>query len=78
MFSSNLDLTILLTEDIWFVFRYCYLLNDLTPDLLRNECPDYEGLRSYLRLRGKEAYLQKRVSRQLLLVVILFYFKFLG
>lgn len=40
--------------------QYCYLLNDLTPDLLRNECPDYEGLRSYLRLRGKEAYLQKR------------------
>ncbi|MCH92814.1 protein translocase subunit SecA chloroplastic-like, partial [Trifolium medium] len=39
---------------------YCYLLNDLTPDLLRNECSDYEGLRSYLRLRGKEAYLQKR------------------
>lgn len=36
------------------------MLNDLTPDLLRNECPDYEGLRSYLRLRGKEAYLQKR------------------
>ncbi|CAI8603619.1 unnamed protein product [Vicia faba] len=40
--------------------QYCYLLNDLTPDLLRNECSDYEGLRSYLRLRGKEAYLQKR------------------
>ncbi|CAJ2628959.1 unnamed protein product [Trifolium pratense] len=40
--------------------QYCYLLNDLTPDLLRNEGSDYEGLRSYLRLRGKEAYLQKR------------------
>ncbi|GAU40571.1 hypothetical protein TSUD_35880 [Trifolium subterraneum] len=40
--------------------QYCYLLSDLTPDLLRNECSDYEGLRSYLRLRGKEAYLQKR------------------
>nr|Q41062.1 RecName: Full=Protein translocase subunit SecA, chloroplastic; Flags: Precursor [Pisum sativum]CAA57798.1 chloroplast SecA protein [Pisum sativum] len=40
--------------------QYCYLLTDLTPDLLLNECSDYEGLRSYLRLRGKEAYLQKR------------------
>ncbi|CAK8572654.1 unnamed protein product [Lathyrus sativus] len=40
--------------------QYCYLLSDLTPDLLLNECSDYEGLRSYLRLRGKEAYLQKR------------------
>ncbi|RDX88166.1 Protein translocase subunit SecA, chloroplastic [Mucuna pruriens] len=40
--------------------QYCYLLNDLTPDLLRNKCSDYEELRNYLRLRGREAYQQKR------------------
>ncbi|KAI4349807.1 hypothetical protein L6164_010361 [Bauhinia variegata] len=40
--------------------QYCYLLNDLTPDLLTSNCSDYEGLRNYLRLRGREAYLQKR------------------
>ncbi|KAK7278119.1 hypothetical protein RJT34_23144 [Clitoria ternatea] len=40
--------------------QYCYLLNDLTPDLLRNKCSDYEELRNYLRLRGREAYLQKK------------------
>ncbi|KAJ1397980.1 SecA, preprotein cross-linking domain [Sesbania bispinosa] len=40
--------------------QYCYLLNDLTPDLLRNNCSVYEELQNYLRLRGKEAYLQKR------------------
>jgi len=38
------------------------MLNDLTPDLLKNECSDYEALRNYLRLRGREAYRQKRVS----------------
>ncbi|RYQ89533.1 hypothetical protein Ahy_B09g096120 isoform F [Arachis hypogaea] len=40
--------------------QYCYFLNDLTPDLLRNNCSDYEELKNYLRLRGREAYLQKR------------------
>ncbi|KAF7818075.1 protein translocase subunit SecA, chloroplastic [Senna tora] len=40
--------------------QYCYLLNDLSPDLLRSKCSDYEELRNYLRLRGREAYLQKR------------------
>ncbi|XP_020226023.1 protein translocase subunit SecA, chloroplastic [Cajanus cajan] len=40
--------------------QYCYLLNDLTPDLLREKCSDYEELRNYLRLRGREAYQQKR------------------
>ncbi|XP_027934050.1 protein translocase subunit SecA, chloroplastic [Vigna unguiculata] len=40
--------------------QYCYLLNDLTPDLLKNKCSDYEELRNYLRLRGREAYEQKR------------------
>ncbi|XP_048336904.2 protein translocase subunit SecA, chloroplastic [Ziziphus jujuba] len=40
--------------------QYCYLLDDLTPDLLRSECSRYEELQDYLRLRGREAYLQKR------------------
>ncbi|KAE9618863.1 Protein translocase subunit SecA [Lupinus albus] len=40
--------------------QYCYLLNDLTPDLLRSQCSNYEELQSYLRRRGYEAYLQKR------------------
>ncbi|CAK7348540.1 unnamed protein product [Dovyalis caffra] len=43
------------------VKQYCYLLNDLTPDLLRSKCSSYEDLQDYLRLRGSEAYLQKRV-----------------
>ncbi|KAJ6320053.1 hypothetical protein OIU78_015444 [Salix suchowensis] len=42
------------------VQQYCYLLNDLTPDLLRSKCSSYEDLQDYLRLRGREAYLQKR------------------
>ncbi|XVF22199.1 hypothetical protein REPUB_Repub12eG0153100 [Reevesia pubescens] len=42
------------------VQQYCYLLNDLTPDLLRSQCSSYEELQDYLRLRGREAYLQKR------------------
>ncbi|KAK9067746.1 hypothetical protein SSX86_011857 [Deinandra increscens subsp. villosa] len=42
------------------VQQYCYLLNDLTPDLLVSKASDYEDLRNYLRLRGREAYLQKR------------------
>ncbi|KAK1412484.1 hypothetical protein QVD17_33771 [Tagetes erecta] len=40
--------------------QYCYLLNDLTPDLLASKSSSYEDLRDYLRLRGREAYLQKR------------------
>ncbi|XP_028770982.1 protein translocase subunit SecA, chloroplastic [Neltuma alba] len=40
--------------------QYCYLLNDLSPDLLTSNCSDYEELQNYLRLRGREAYLQKR------------------
>ncbi|KAJ0052013.1 hypothetical protein Pint_00759 [Pistacia integerrima] len=39
--------------------QYCYLLNDLTPDLLRSKGSSYEDLQDYLRLRGREAYLQK-------------------
>ncbi|KAL8262248.1 hypothetical protein R6Q59_026297 [Mikania micrantha] len=40
--------------------QYCYLLNDLSPDLLVSESSTYEDLRNYLRFRGREAYLQKR------------------
>nr|CAD1829679.1 unnamed protein product [Ananas comosus var. bracteatus] len=39
--------------------QYCYLLNDLTPELLQSKCSSYEDLREYLRLRGREAYFQK-------------------
>lgn len=42
------------------VQQYCYLLDDLTPDLLQTKCSTYEELRDYLRIRGREAYLQKR------------------
>lgn len=40
--------------------QYCYLLNDLTPDILAANCSTYEELQQYLQLRGREAYLQKR------------------
>lgn len=40
--------------------QYCYLLNDLTPEQLIENCLDYESLRQYLRYCGREAYLQKR------------------
>ncbi|GMH21535.1 hypothetical protein Nepgr_023377 [Nepenthes gracilis] len=40
--------------------QYCYLLNDLTPELLANKCSTYDDLRDYLRTRGREVYLQKR------------------
>ncbi|KAJ3701427.1 hypothetical protein LUZ61_005132 [Rhynchospora tenuis] len=39
--------------------QYCYLLNDLTPELLASKCSTYEELQEYLRLRGREAYFQK-------------------
>ncbi|KAJ0250090.1 Protein translocase subunit SECA1 [Hirschfeldia incana] len=42
------------------VQQYCYLLNDLTPDLLKSQGSTYEGLQDYLRARGRDAYLQKR------------------
>nr|GLL42496.1 hypothetical protein Ahy_B09g096120 isoform D [Ipomoea trifida] len=42
------------------VQQYCYLLSDLTPTLLADKCSNYEEMREYLRLRGREAYQQKR------------------
>ncbi len=40
--------------------QYCYLLEDLTPELLLQESGgDYEELRAYLRQRGADAYQQK-------------------
>ena len=43
--------------------RYCYLLEDLTPQLLAEKCPTYDSLGEYLRMRGREAYLEKKVVR---------------
>ncbi|XP_026435247.1 protein translocase subunit SecA, chloroplastic-like [Papaver somniferum] len=40
--------------------QYCYLLKDLTPESLANNGSNYEELRAYLRLLGREAYLKKR------------------
>lgn len=42
------------------VQQYCYLLNDMTAEQLVENSSDFESLREYLRLRGREAYLQKR------------------
>lgn len=39
--------------------QYCYMLDDLTPELLQSKCSTYEELGEYLRQRGREAYLQK-------------------
>ena len=40
--------------------QYCYLLGDLTGDVLKSEANgDYEALRSYLRKRSVDAYYQK-------------------
>ncbi|WOL15792.1 protein translocase subunit SECA1, chloroplastic [Canna indica] len=41
------------------VQQYCYLLNDLTPELVESKCSNYEDLREYLRYRGREAYFEK-------------------
>ncbi|XP_027366452.1 protein translocase subunit SecA, chloroplastic isoform X2 [Abrus precatorius] len=54
--KDNWDLEKLIAK----IQQYCCLLNDLTLDLLRDKCSDYEELKNYLRLRGREAYLQKR------------------
>lgn len=40
--------------------QYCYLLDDLSPDLVASKASSYEELRDYLHFRGREAYLQKR------------------
>ncbi|KAF8394751.1 hypothetical protein HHK36_020968 [Tetracentron sinense] len=40
--------------------QYCYLLDDLTPELLGSKCSTYDDLQDYLHNRGREAYLQKR------------------
>lgn len=44
---------------------FCYLVKDLTPEMVRQECgDDYEEMRYYLRERIVDAYRQK-VCRQL-------------
>ncbi|KAL9225051.1 hypothetical protein vseg_001020 [Gypsophila vaccaria] len=40
--------------------QYCYLLDDLTPELLLKSCSTYEDLREYLHGRGRDAYLKKK------------------
>ncbi|KAK4745302.1 hypothetical protein SAY87_011614 [Trapa incisa] len=40
--------------------QYCYLLNDVTPELLRSKSTSYEELQNYLRFLGCEAYFHKR------------------
>ncbi|KAJ7519747.1 hypothetical protein O6H91_20G054300 [Diphasiastrum complanatum] len=44
--------------------QYCYLLDDLTPQLLSVRCVTIDNLREYLRERGREAYLQKRAETE--------------
>lgn len=44
--------------------QYCYILDDLTPELLAQEADgDYEQLRDYLRQRGVDAYWQKVLAQ---------------
>jgi preprotein translocase subunit SecA len=50
--------------------RYCYLLEDLTPELLAEKCPNYDSLGDFLRMRGREAYLEKKVVPGLLRLTI--------
>lgn len=40
--------------------QYCYLLNDLTSELIESKCSSYDELQDYLRYRGREAYFQKK------------------
>jgi preprotein translocase subunit SecA len=44
------------------VKQYCALLDDVTPELLAEKCPTFDSLGDYLRLRGREAYLKKKVG----------------
>ncbi|CAM8962657.1 unnamed protein product [Rhodiola kirilowii] len=54
--KENWDLEKLVAK----VKQYCYLLNDLTSDLLASKCSTYDELREYLRECGREAYMKKR------------------
>lgn len=54
--KENWNLDALVTK----LQQYCYLLNDLKPQLLVEKCSSYDGLQEYLRFRGREAYLQKK------------------
>ncbi|XP_039847422.1 protein translocase subunit SECA1, chloroplastic-like isoform X3 [Panicum virgatum] len=53
--KENWDLSKLIAK----LQQYCYLLDDLTPELLESKTSSYEDLRGYLRKRGREAYFQK-------------------
>lgn len=54
--KESWDLNKLITK----LQQYCYLLSDLTPELLQSKCSSYEELREYLRYRGREAYFLKK------------------
>lgn len=46
--------------------QYCYLLNDLTAQVLAEQADkDYELLRDYLRRRAVDAFWQKVISKHL-------------
>ncbi|RLM91694.1 protein translocase subunit SECA1, chloroplastic [Panicum miliaceum] len=53
--KENWDLSKLIAK----LQQYCYLLDDLTPELLESKSSRYEDLQEYLRKRGREAYFQK-------------------
>ncbi|RLN23505.1 protein translocase subunit SECA1, chloroplastic [Panicum miliaceum] len=53
--KENWDLSKLIAK----LQQYCYLLDDLTPELLESKSSSYEDLQEYLRKRGREAYFQK-------------------
>jgi preprotein translocase subunit SecA len=52
------------------VKQYCYLLEDLSPELLADKCSTIESLSDYLHFRGREAYLQKKVKKLELLLFL--------
>ncbi|MCO5561757.1 hypothetical protein L7F22_015380 [Adiantum nelumboides] len=63
--EANIDLS--LPKEEWNfeglvakIQQYCYLLNDMTAEEVSGKSSDFETLREHLRLRGREAYLQKR------------------
>ncbi|GAQ80204.1 preprotein translocase SecA [Klebsormidium nitens] len=63
--EANIDPT--LPRDQWpmeplvgKLIQYCWMLEDLTPELLNEYCPTYDSLRDYLRELSRNAYLEKR------------------
>eukprot|EP00850_Spirogloea_muscicola_P005218 SM000023S07674 [mRNA] locus=s23:697023:703298:- [translate_table: standard] len=42
--------------------QYCYMLENVTPQILKEQSTSYETLREYLRERGRQAYLKKKTE----------------